>query len=62
MKHICRNLAAAVLIVATSPSMAADPAHLTKLKKTKNCLGCDLRSADLFGADLARANPAGANL
>ncbi len=47
-------------VLAASPSMAADPAHVAQLKRTKKCVNCDLRGAklsyvDLRGADLRDA-------
>ena len=39
--------------------MAADPASIEMLKKTKACIGCDLRDADLTGIELVGAQLSG---
>ena len=41
---------------------AFDPAHLKRLKETKECPKCDLSKADLYGAKLQWAYLEGANL
>ena len=52
MKTIVSSLLAAVFVLAASPSMAYDPAHVAQLKRTKKCPRCDLQGADLRGANI----------
>ncbi|WP_430429805.1 pentapeptide repeat-containing protein [Parasphingorhabdus sp.] len=57
-------------IVASSPSLAANPAHVTQLKETRSCPACDLSGADLtklfadkdFNLEDPKVNLDGANL
>ena len=71
MKRTLIGLTLAVSLTAGGAS-AFDPADLQKLKDTGECIGCDLRKAnlndanlvgaDLWGADLRGANLRDANL
>ena len=45
-----------LFIMATSQSLAYNPADFKKLKATKECPRCDLRDADLSGLDLSLAD------
>lgn len=51
-----------LLVVTSARVLALVPEDLERLKKEKNCPGCDLRSADLRGLNLYDANLEGANL
>lgn len=72
MKKVLTGLLALSWILTASPSIAADPVNIAKLKQTKKCNKCDLRGAKLNGAnlqgvemwyaDLRGANLIGANL
>jgi uncharacterized protein YjbI with pentapeptide repeats len=55
MKSAARVTMAVILLA--SSTLAFDPADLKKLKETNECIGCDLK-----GADLVRANLMGAIL
>ena len=43
-------------------SLAFSPDDLDRLRATRQCEGCDLRNADLFGEDLSRVHLNGADL
>ena len=58
MKHLILALA---LILPLSVG-AFDPEHLKQLKKTNECLRCDLSRANLMEANLIGANLKNANL
>lgn len=55
-------LAACFIGLAPVCSSAFVPEDFERLKKIKNCPGCDLRGADLRGVDLSGANLEGINL
>ena len=61
MKQTLIGLTLAVSLTAGGAS-AFDPADLQKLKDTGECIGCDLRKANLEGAKLSGADLRGANL
>ena len=61
MKATLIGLTLAVSLTAGGAS-AFDPADLQKLKDTGECIGCDLRKANLEGANLGDADLRGAIL
>lgn len=54
--------AAALAAALPCAALAADPDDLRRLQDTGVCIGCDLRGADFFGQNLARAVLSGADL
>jgi uncharacterized protein YjbI with pentapeptide repeats len=66
MKHLQSALTASIILFASGAS-AFDPDDLKALETTNSCVRCDLREADLSGAELMyanlfRTNLSGANL
>ena len=61
MKRTLTALTVAATMFASSAS-AFDPDDVQKLRDTNVCLSCDLRGANLEGANLGVANLFGANL
>ncbi len=55
-------LAAITPLLIANVSQAANPEHVARLLKTKECNNCDLSGADLIGAVLTGAKLQGANL
>ena len=51
-----------VLLQQIASANAADQKHVTKLKKTKHCMECDLSSENLNEAQLSGSNLARVNL
>jgi uncharacterized protein YjbI with pentapeptide repeats len=65
VKTCCKNLfwiLAFTLIVGVTSLHGFDDAHLSKLKSTNNCRGCDLTDANLTNASLMSADLTGADL
>ena len=61
MKRTLTALTVAATMFASS-AYAFDPDDLRKLKGTNACISCNLREANLEGADLSDADLEGANL
>ncbi len=55
-------LASMMPLLMANVAQAANPEHVTRLLKTKECNSCDLSGADLIGAVLTGAKLQGANL
>jgi hypothetical protein len=64
---VFRNLSVVERFSDPTPTVTAknatyNPEHLKRLKKTKNCINCDLQGANLNGANLENADLQGANI
>jgi uncharacterized protein YjbI with pentapeptide repeats len=56
------GLSAVIFSLSPQAALAYNPAHLTQLRQTKSCPGCDLSYANLSGQKLTGADLTGANL
>lgn len=62
MRLILGSILAAAVFLAQTPAMAANPAQVAQLERTKQCPRCDLSGSDLTNINLDGANLSGANL
>src|SRR4051812_17943610 len=56
------SLVLAAPVLPPRSTFAADPNHIARLHERKECQGCDLTKADLFGTDLSGTDLSGADL